>query len=181
MEKWYKYSYFNKTGWILENYRHLNLSSDEGILVLLINYANENNQRLTTDALSKLSALPQERIDKAIGLLCAKQYLLIRADSDGLQFDLSGLFETETAKSEKAVNQSLYDLFENEFARPLSEKELGLLNDWTRNYDKKLIMYALKEASLYKKVSIYYIASILEDWNKKGYTIEMIEKGKHLG
>lgn len=106
---------------------------------------------------------------------------MIRADSDGLQFDLSGLFETETAKSEKAVNQSLYDLFENEFARPLSEKELGLLNDWTRNYDKKLIMYALKEASLYKKVSIYYIASILEDWNKKGYTIEMIEKGKHLG
>ena len=180
MEKWYKCSYFDKSAWILENYRNLNLSSEEGILVLLINHANENHQKLTTDCLVKLSAMTQQNVDKAISLLCAKQYLIIRAGSDGLHFDLSGLFEAETAKSERAVNQSLYDLFESEFARPLNQKELSLLSEWTRLYDNKLIMYALKEASLYKKISIYYIASILEEWNKKGYTAQMIEKGKHV-
>lgn len=159
---------------------NLNLSAEEGILVMLINHANENGMVLTTDCLVKLSNMTQQNVDKAISILCAKQYLLIKANSQGLQFDLSGLFESEIAKSEKAVNQSLFDVFESEFGRPLNQNEMMLLSDWTHQYDNKLILYALKEASLYKKMNINYIASILNAWTKKGYTAAMIEKGKHI-
>ncbi len=180
MGKWYQHSYINKANWILENYQHLNLSSEEGILVLLINHATEHHQILSTEKLVKLSAMKQEAVDRAIGLLCAKQYLQIRAGSEGLQFDLSGLFEAEVAKSERAVNQSLYDVFESEFGRPLTPNEMENLADWLHCYDSKLILYALKEASLYKKLGFHYIATILEAWTQKGYTAAMIEKGKHL-
>lgn len=180
MKKWYQYSYINKTNWILENYRNLNLSGDEGIVVLMINHTLEQGLNLNMEGLVKLTGFSQERLDKAIGILCAKQYLIISATREGVQFDLSGLFEAEIAKSEKATNQSLYDLFETEFARPLGQKEMMTLSEWASTYDNRLIIYALKEASLYKKVSINYIAAVLQDWNKKKLTAEMIEKGMHL-
>lgn len=180
MDKWYKHSYINRANWILENYANLNLSSEEGILVLLINHANETGIALSQDSLSGLSGMTVTQVDKAIALLCAKQYLKIRAAITGIEFDLSGLFEAETAKSEKASNQSLYDVFESEFARPLSQNEMMKVSDWSKQFDQRLVLYALKEAALYKKVSIPYIAAILEEWRKRGYTAAMIEKGKHI-
>ncbi len=180
MKKWYENSYINKTNWILQNYSNLNLTSDEGIIVFIINHANENNTCLTIDCLAKQSALSQENVDKAIALLCAKKYLTIVANSNGLVFDLSGLFETEVAKSEKAVNQDLYDLFESEFKRPLSSTEMIYFSELVSTYDKKMMIYALKEASLYKKMNMKYIATILDTWAKKNYTAQMIENGKHF-
>ena len=179
--KWYQHSYINKTNWILENYANLNLSVQEGILVLMINHANENRLCLSMEGLVRMSNMEQSEVDRIIATLCAKQYLAISIRAQGLTFDLSGLYEAEVAKSEKAVNQSLYDLFESEFARPLSQSELTLLSDWTRIYDSRFILYALKEASLYKKMSMNYIATILDTWTKKGYSASMIEKGKHIG
>lgn len=180
MKKWYKHSYINKTNWILENYQNLNLSSEEGILVLLINHANESAVPLSRDGLISLSNLSASSVDKAVSLLCAKHYLAIRAGSNGIDFDLSGLFEAETAKSEKATSQPLFDVFETEFARPLTQNEMVQISEWIKIHDSRLILYALKEAALYKKMSMPYIAAILEEWRKKGYTAAMIEKGKHI-
>lgn len=180
MDKWYKHSYINRANWILENYANLNLSCEEGILVLLINHANESHMALSQDSLAALSGMSIAQVDKAIALLCAKQYLTIRAAITGIEFDLNGLFEAETAKSEKASSQSLFDVFESEFARPLTQNEMMKISDWSKQFDQRMVLYALKEAALYKKVSIPYIAAILEEWRKRGYTVGMIEKGKHV-
>ena len=75
----------------------------------------------------------------------------------------------------------LYDVFESEFARPLNQTEMQMLSDWIKCFDSKLILYALKEASMYRSLNMNYISRILESWQQKGITSTMVEEGKHLG
>lgn len=56
-------------------------------------------------------------------------------------------------KENKQINNQelppdLFELFENEFKRPLTQIELQRLSDWSREYDQQLIVYSLREASI---------------------------------
>ena len=53
--------------------------------------------------------------------------------------------------------------------------EMTKISDWNRTTDKKLILYALRQASAYQHLSINYIDKILNDWKTEGRTVEMIE------
>lgn len=94
-------------------------------------------------------------------------------------------FDTEVQKQDQADQEqkniyecSLFDLFEREFARPLSQPECQRLGDWQERYDDKLIRYALRESLLYGKHSLDYIDRILLAWEKKAFTAEMYENGE---
>ena len=47
-----------------------------------------------------------------------------------------------------------------------------------KEYDQKLIRYALREALTYEKKSFDYIERILQIWKEKGLTAEMYEEGR---
>ena len=181
MKKWYQEPFFDSSSWIMENLEALNLSSDEALVVLIINYMNEKHQKISMDVLSRRSGLSHEKLDQVITLLCAKKYLDIKPYAKTVAFSLNGLFETEISKRETAAVLPLYDVFETEFGRPLTQSEMTLLSDWMKQMDSQLILYALKEASIYRSLNFNYISRILQDWAEKGYTKEMIEEGKHLG
>ena len=51
--------------------------------------------------------------------------------------------------------------------------------EWNRTTDKKMIFYALREASAYQKLSFSYIDKILQDWKKKGLTLKQIDEGTY--
>ncbi|SJZ79044.1 DnaD domain-containing protein [Anaerorhabdus furcosa] len=178
--KWYKQTYVNHRDWILENLEVLGLSNQEAIIVLLIDFLNCNQIKITMDILSKKAAISQEDLDKILSVLAAKKYLEIRATNKQVSFILDGLFDIEVAKTQNALNSSLFDLFETEFARPLSNAEMMKLSDWVKMYDSKLIIYALRESSMYQKVSMNYIQKILQAWNDKGITAKMIEEGTKI-
>ena len=74
------------------------------------------------------------------------------------------------------MDRSLFDTFESEFGRPLSEREMEKLNEWVKSTHKKLIIYALRQASLDEKLSFPYIDKIISNWKTKGYTADNIEK-----
>ena len=76
------------------------------------------------------------------------------------------------------MDRSVFDLFESELKRPLTQKDMERISDWNRTYEKKMIILALREASMYQKVTIPYIDTILREWTKKNYTPDMIEQGK---
>ncbi|MEG0176502.1 DnaD domain-containing protein [Anaerorhabdus sp.] len=175
--KWYKQTYVNHRDWILENLEVLGLSLQETVLVLLIDFFNANQIQVTMDALSKKTGLTQTEVDKVLSILVAKKYLEIRATNRQVSFILDGLFDTEVAKTQNALNSSLFDLFETEFARPLSNSEMMKLSDWVKTMDSKLVVYALREASMYQKISMNYIQKILQTWSEKGITAKMIEEG----
>lgn len=97
-----------------------------------------------------------------------------------LSLSESEKIEQELERQENWIDEvDLFDTFESEFARPIAQVEVTRLGEWTIEYDKKLIYYALRESRIYDKKSFDYIQKILWEWKEKGFTSQDIESGKH--
>lgn len=83
-------------------------------------------------------------------------------------------------KENKQINNqekpTLFELFEDEFKRPLTQIEIKRLFDWQQEHDEQLVVYALREASINKKWSFNYIGQILYEWQRNGMTAEKYEE-----
>lgn len=66
------------------------------------------------------------------------------------------------------VQPSLFSIFEQEFARPLSPMEYETISGWLDEdrYPEELVLLALKEAVFAGKVHFKYIDRILLEWNR---------------
>ncbi len=175
--KWYEQKFVNRRDWILENCQLLGLDSNEFELVMLIDYFNEHHEPITMETLHQKTGMTLDEVDRTISVLCAKKYLEIRASAANVCFSLNGMFETDVARSERILDSSLFSVFEGEFGRPLSHQEMEKISDWNRTTDKKMIIYALREASAYQKLNVAYIDKILSEWKNKGLTLQQIEEG----
>jgi DnaD/phage-associated family protein len=113
------------------------------------------------ELLHQKTGMTLDEVDRTISVLCAKKYLEIRASASNVCFSLNGLFETDVARSERILDSSLFSVFEKEFGRTLSNQEMEKISDWNRTTDKKMIIYALREASAYQKLNVAYIDRIL--------------------
>lgn len=167
--KWYEQNYVNRRDWVLDHLAVLELSAEEFLMVMTVDFMNEHRMPITIDTLAARTGLPAEKTDQIISVLCAKRYLEIRASNKEIRFVLDGLFETETAKQQRVMDQSLFDLFESEFGRPLHPREMEKISEWNSTYNKKMIIQALREASAYRHLNTSYIDRILQEWKKKGY------------
>lgn len=177
MSEWYEKYYFNAIDWVLDEYEHLALTHEEGLIVLLILFLNKHHQTIDYQILSNKLKMDINEIDAGLSSLHAKGYLDILPKSNGIDFDLSGMFKNE----KKALNfeSSLFELFESEFKRPLTQREMQMLSDWMQEYENKMIGYALREASINSKCNFNYINKILLNWKQKNYTVEDYEDGKY--
>ena len=167
--KWYEQNYVNRRDWIIDHLQVLGLSGEEFLLVMAVDFMNEHRITITMDSLAAKTGLTVEETDKIISVLCAKRYLEIRASNKEVRFVLDGLYETETAQRQRVMDQSLFDLFESEFGRPLNPREMEKISEWNSTYNKKMIVQALREASAYRHLNTSYIDRILQEWKKKGY------------
>lgn len=71
---------------------------------------------------------------------------------------------------------NLFNSFENEFGRTLSQIEVQEISDFKEEFTDEVILEALKEAVLNQKLSFNYIRAILATWKKKG--IDTAEKAR---
>lgn len=178
--KWYKQKYVNRRDWILDNLEFIGLSEKETIIVLLIDYFNSNNIGITIDLLCNKTKMDDKEVNKILSVLFAKKYLVIEASGKTPTFVLDGLFELEVEAIESELDSSLFNLFEKEFKRPLTQKEMETVSDWIKRIDSNLIIEALRYASMYKKVKLSYIDKILKNWVENNVTLAMIEEGKYI-
>lgn len=83
-------------------------------------------------------------------------------------------------EEKKEVKVTLYDSFEKEFKRPLTPREIQIINTWKDvGYLDETIILALKEASYNEVYSVAYIDKILNNWDKKNIrTKEDVEKNR---
>ncbi len=176
--KWYEQRFVNRRDWVLENQEYLGLSEKEFMIVLMIDFMSEHRIPISVDALSQKTGMDAKETDETVSLLCAKKYLEIRASGKRVSFRLDGLFNADVAREAGVADRSVFDLFESELKRVLTQKDMEQISDWTRTYEKRMIVLALREASMYQKVTLPYIDAILREWTAKNYTSEMIEQGK---
>lgn len=174
--KWYEQRYVSHRDWILDNLDLLGLQPKETVIVLLIDFMNEKGLTVSIPSLASKSGMSEDEINRISSVLVSKKYLDIIANKGELQWRLNGLFEADVTHSTALKDRSLIDTFEQEFGRPLNPDEMDKISTWNRTYDKKLILYALREASAYRKLSCSYVDRILQEWSRRGVTVESIEK-----
>ena len=163
MKKWYKQPYFNRKAWILENFEKLNLSCDEVVLLLLIDYSKENKKAISYEYLMNKLNTDSKKIDKIIEKLVSKKYLTITPNSKGVSFDIDGIFEFDPEKYEVSENKDVFEVAEDLMKRPLSPNELQRLSDLLDEFKPNKIIDAIRMAEAYRKSSIAYVESILRN------------------
>lgn len=170
--------YMDRRTWILGELDHLNMSAEETLALLLIDYYNEQQQLITHEMIAQKIGKDADAVDELFSALSAKGYLKIEFREGKLIFDISGVFSSQENIAASIQNLSLFDEFETEFARPLSSSEMQRLSSWMDVYDQQMILYALYEAGVYDKRSLDYIERILAEWKRKGITPADYEEGR---
>src|SRR5699024_9744897 len=102
-------------------------------------------------------------------------------------YSLEPLWEKLFAEKQPQTNDkaeehegTIFILFEQEFARPLSPFEIETINIWLdeENMKTELIKAALRESVLMGKLNFKYIDRILREWKHKG--IHYVDEGRRI-
>ncbi|MEA5017472.1 MAG: DnaD domain protein [Erysipelotrichaceae bacterium] len=159
MTKWWNERYFNKRVWLLDNLQNLQLTLEEAMLLIVVDYHNEFQLDLSLNILSAKCNVAVDKLDNLINNLRTKGYLDIKVVNKKIKFIIDGIFDENKVTSYD--KSSLYDLFENELGKILSQGDLRRINEWLSMYKEEEIINALREAVIYKKKNLNYIHNIL--------------------
>ncbi len=167
MNKWYKQPYFDRRVWLLENFDKLNLSNDELVAVLLIDYCRQFNIEINYEYLSNKLHLDVKDVDKILLSLTSKKYLSIKTENGEISFDIENIFEFDPGIIETIDNQNIYDLVSDFLSRPLIPDEMMKTNELIDKYGENRLNDALRIACAYHKYSLAYVEAVLKNENKQ--------------
>ncbi len=176
---------------LLKHYGKLKLNEIEVMLIIqLIAFKEHEHNDFPT-----IEELQARMPDAGMKLIDALQKLLKRKlisidesfdDASGIQYEKYNLdelfmqlallaaaeqseihFKTENVKT-VGEEKNLFNIFEKEFARPLSPMECETISGWLDQdrYPTELILFALKEAVFSGKLHFRYIDRILLEWSR---------------
>lgn len=164
---------------LLNNYRKLNITEEELIVIMLI-ISLGNKLEYNPDIFVKELNMERHKVMTVINNLIGKNILSLDVVKNGRkteeQLSLSLLYDKllnivkDVKEDTIKVDNSLFSVFENELGRLLSPMEIEQIKEWiTTIKNDELVVLALKEAVLNGVSNFRYIDTILNDWNKKGY------------
>ena len=170
-------TYFNRRNWILEKMEDLELSAEEIMVLLCIDYMNEFHKTIDVHALAQKLKKSKNETDDLLAGLMAKGYLTMESRNRSLYYNIDRVFQMKADATVVDTNEykALFSLYEQEFKRPLSQWESEQLSEWIETYDIKLIKYALREALIHEVLNFNYIHKILKNWDQQHYTASMYE------
>lgn len=153
-----------------------NLDINETLLLLYL--TNQEHPELDLKLINSITTLSNEEIITAFSSLTGKGLISTSITKDGdrviEEIDLDGVYKLAASninkKETKKQEKNIFELFESEFARPLSPMEYEFINAWINSgMNEELIKEALKEATYNGVSNLRYIDKIIYEWNKKGY------------
>lgn len=167
MKELMNYDCINFSKLLLIKAKELKITDLESHLLLIIMTMKDLNIRpINPQSISKLSTLSLKEIDEVLLSLLDK-HLISRKLS---QLDLTPLYQyllKEEKKEEKEID--LVSVFEDAFARSLSQSQLEIINSFKRTgYSDEMIIDALNEAVKSGVLNFRYIEKILENWSRYG-------------
>lgn len=163
---------------ILRTIKKNNLTLDEALLIIYF-CGNNNHPELDIEDIMSKFMMDELSIMKAFANITNKNLIKINMvkNKDGKVeelIDLTPFYESIAVDlnevKKKNDDESVFSLFEKEFARPLSSMEFELINNWLdKGINEELINCALKEAIFNGSFTLRYIDAILSEWTKKGF------------
>ena len=139
----------------------MDLNENELAMIFVVDSLIQDGETfISPDMLSLQMTLPFEQIDSCFTSLIKRCYFSydknLKLSLDNLVSLIASKFPSEISiETENDENEEVIHLFENEFARALSENEVNTINDWIKNgntIDK--IKEALNLATMAKAKSI---------------------------
>ena len=149
---------------LIKNYRKLNISDSELILLIyLINTTDVfNPKQIAKDLNFKLN-----EVMEIFNSLIEKNIIKIDIINKSVREEIINLDELYNKLAFVIVNDktkessNLFDVFEKEFGRTLSPMDYEIITDWQKDFDDKLILLALKEAVFNNVTNLRYIDKII--------------------
>ncbi|MDF2924432.1 MAG: replication protein DnaD [Paenibacillaceae bacterium] len=181
---------------LLQTYAKLDLTEAEVMLMLQLIAFNEREKKdfPTPDELAERMSLTAERVADTLQKLMEEGFIGIDEETESIsgirfeRYNLEGLWQRLAmvwAMESKAPSppplpkapeklkeppkeNSIYVLFEKEFARLLTPMEMETITGWLDKdrYPLELVHMALKEAVFAGKIHFRYIDRILLDWKR---------------
>ena len=173
--EWWNQRFVNRRDYILEKLETWNLNTQEIIMILLIDYFNDHMIPLTLEIMAEKMHLSINDVDILLQTLQEKGYVSMDIIQGRIMFLIDGMF---VERPQSQLEYSLFELYESEFGRPLTQQEMQRLSDMRQNYEEIMIVNALREASIHECVKFDYIEKILNNWLKKGLSAEDYAQGK---
>ena len=175
---------------IFNKYKKLNITEEE--LILLIYMINMGNKvTYNPELFSKELDINKYKVMELINSLFEKQIINVIVEKNSLNkteeyivFDLlyNKLIKEIIGVEEKTeeVGNDIFTIFEQELGRTISPMEYDMIKTWVTDYNKEIVIEALKEAVYNGVNSFRYIDKILIEWHKKGLkTKEDVIKDKN--
>lgn len=183
---------------LIQDYKKLGLNESEVMLLIHFHsFIQRGNSFPTPQLIASQMSLSETECLSMLQSLLKRGFLELTEQSDENNifyeaFTLSPLWDKlvtlaleenleETIQDNYEEEQSLYQLFESEFGRPLSPMECELITMWLDqdNYNSGLIKAALMEGVVSGKRNLRYIDRILIEWNKNG--VKTVQEAKEYG
>ena len=174
---------------LFNNYRKLNISEEELVIIMLI-ISLGNKIEYNLDIFVSELSMDKHKVMGLISNLIEKNILSLEVIKSGRKTEeyisLSLLYDKllniviDNSNDNVKIDDSIFNVFEEELGRLLSPMEIEQIKEWVVTYkNEELIKTALKDAVLNGVSNLRYIDTILNEWNKKGYkTREDILKDK---
>ena len=169
--------YVDRRAWIIDHLQDLILEPKEILVVLLIDFFNQQHISIDHELISEKLKISVDEVEDIFTELSDKGYLSLDYADGSLIFNIEGIFELSKA-SDTSIDRSLLEQFEMEFAHPLSSTQMQRIIDMASMYDERRVICALNEAVCNEACDLNYIERILQNWQQKGLSTEDIENGK---
>ena len=174
---------------IFNKYKKLNITEEE--LILLIYMINIGNKvTYNPELFSKELDINKYKIMELINSLFEKQIINIVVEKNSINkteeyivFDLlynKLIKDIIGEEKEEEISNDIFTIFEQELGRTISPMEYDMIKTWIIDYNREILIEALKEAVYNGVNSFRYIDKILIEWHKKGLkTKEDVIKDKN--
>jgi len=176
---------------LLKLYKHMGMSDTEMILVIQLFRLRTEEKKFFPSIKELGMVMPknEEQITSDLESLLQKEMLRVTDYYDDESdlvikgYDFEPLFEKlseiwacirvrenerirRMIEKEPGTAVNLYNIFENEFGRPLSPMEVEQINVWSTKLNPNMVLEALRKAVMMGKHNFKYIDSILLEWEK---------------
>ena len=157
--------YVDRRTWIIDHLQDLVLEPKEILVVLLIDFFNQQHISIDHELISEKLKISVDEVEDIFTELSDKGYLTLDYADGSLIFNIEGIFELSKA-SDTSID------------RPLSSTEMQRIIDMASMYDERRVICALNEAVCNEVCNLNYIERILQNWQQKGLSTEDLENGK---